>query len=232
VVTVEPFRAQPGERAAARIVLLPEGSSTVALQFEVGFTRAFFIDERRTGVPSCTVNPEIQRTASATAFFPPDCVPAASGSCLGVRVVLFDFFDRTAIPEGLIVSCDVRVRPDIAEGTYSVPIGKVIAADAAGMLLPRARGIDGVLEVRHNEPTPTRSATPVSTATPEPTSPPPCVGDCNGDRVVNIEELVVMVAAALGEPSQECVAADVNNDGSITIEEIISAVHSALSGCP
>ncbi len=232
VVTVEPIRAQPGERVLARVVLLPEGTNTVALQFEVEFAEAFVVAERRGGVPSCTVNPEIQRTASATAFIPAGCRPGTEGNCSGLKVVVFDFFDRAPIPEGVILTCDIEVRAEIPDGTYSVPVGKVIASDAAGMLLPGARGIDGVLEIRQNEPTPTFTATPLPTATPEPTPAPLCPGDCNGDDQVTIDELVGMVAVALDERSPQCVAADLNGDGLVTIEEIIAAVHSALYGCP
>jgi hypothetical protein len=60
-----------------------------------------------------------------------------------------------------------------------------------------------------------------------------CVGDCNGDGEVTIEELVSMVTIALGlQPTSGCTAGDATGDGEITIEEIISAVNNALNGCP
>lgn len=60
-----------------------------------------------------------------------------------------------------------------------------------------------------------------------------CVGDCNGDAEVTIDELVTMVNIALAtQPVTGCSAGDANGDGEITIEEIISAVNSALNGCP
>lgn len=59
-----------------------------------------------------------------------------------------------------------------------------------------------------------------------------CVGDCNGDNEVTIEELVGMVNIALGSrPVSECLAGDESGDGEITIDEIIKAVNNALSGC-
>ncbi|GBD25487.1 hypothetical protein HRbin30_00810 [bacterium HR30] len=60
-----------------------------------------------------------------------------------------------------------------------------------------------------------------------------CVGDCNGDREVTIDELVTMVNIALGtQPVAGCLAGDANNDGEVTIEEIVTGVNHALSGCP
>ncbi|GIV04382.1 MAG: hypothetical protein KatS3mg015_3212 [Fimbriimonadales bacterium] len=60
-----------------------------------------------------------------------------------------------------------------------------------------------------------------------------CVGDCNGDAEVTIDELVSMVNIALGtQPTTACTAGDASGDGEITIEEIISAVNNALNGCP
>ena len=60
-----------------------------------------------------------------------------------------------------------------------------------------------------------------------------CVGDCNGDGQVTVNELIVMVNIALGNaPLSQCTAGDANTDGEITINEIIAAVNNTLSGCP
>ncbi|MCX8071731.1 MAG: hypothetical protein N3C12_04695 [Candidatus Binatia bacterium] len=60
-----------------------------------------------------------------------------------------------------------------------------------------------------------------------------CVGDCNRDQEVTIDELVTMVNIALGaQPLSTCTAGDGNGDGEITIEEIIAGVNHALTGCP
>jgi hypothetical protein len=59
-----------------------------------------------------------------------------------------------------------------------------------------------------------------------------CVGDCNDDGEVTVDELVRMVNIALGsQVIGECLAGDANRDGEITIDEIISGVNSALNGC-
>lgn len=60
-----------------------------------------------------------------------------------------------------------------------------------------------------------------------------CVGDCNLDQQVTVDELITMINVALGTAGVgSCVAGDGNHDGDITVDEIISAVAHALSGCP
>jgi len=60
-----------------------------------------------------------------------------------------------------------------------------------------------------------------------------CPGDCSGDRLVTVSELIRAVNIALGAlPLSECMAADRDGDGTIVIAELIAAVNSALQGCP
>lgn len=62
---------------------------------------------------------------------------------------------------------------------------------------------------------------------------PSCVGDCNGDGEVSINELITGVNIALGSaPVSSCEAIDENGNGEVTINELISAVNNALTGCP
>jgi hypothetical protein len=65
-----------------------------------------------------------------------------------------------------------------------------------------------------------------------PPSVPTCVGDCGGDGVVTVDELLTMVNIALGDtPASHCPAGDGNEDGAITIDEILAAVNNVLAGC-
>jgi len=60
-----------------------------------------------------------------------------------------------------------------------------------------------------------------------------CPGDCNSDRAVTVDELLVMVNVALDNaPASACPSGDRNADGAITIDEILLAVGSALGTCP
>jgi hypothetical protein len=60
-----------------------------------------------------------------------------------------------------------------------------------------------------------------------------CVGDCNTDGEVTVDELLVMVNIAQGTAAlDDCEVGDANGDGEITIDDILVAVNSALSTCP
>ncbi|MEO8606154.1 MAG: hypothetical protein ABI629_26520, partial [bacterium] len=82
--------------------------------------------------------------------------------------------------------------------------------------------------------TPPPTASVVATATPTSATPPPlgCPGDCSGDSVITIEELVRNVAIALGtETLAQCPNADRDGDGVVGIGELARAVLAALDGC-
>ncbi len=60
-----------------------------------------------------------------------------------------------------------------------------------------------------------------------------CVGDCNGDGTVRINELIQGVNIALDEAQLDiCPAFDSDGDGAVRIGELITAVNNALNGCP
>lgn len=61
---------------------------------------------------------------------------------------------------------------------------------------------------------------------------PICAGDCAGDGVVAIEEVVLGVRIALGEALvAQCAAADRDADGTVAIDELLGAVANLLQGC-
>ena len=60
----------------------------------------------------------------------------------------------------------------------------------------------------------------------------PCVGDCNANGSVVINELIVGVTIALGSrPLSACEAFACQGDGTVPINCLIQAVNSALNGC-
>jgi hypothetical protein len=76
-------------------------------------------------------------------------------------------------------------------------------------------------------PTNAPTVTPLATITPT-----PCVGDCNSDGHVTVDEILTMVNIALGNAAvTTCQAGDANHDGHITVDEILTAVNNALNGC-
>jgi subtilase family serine protease len=86
----------------------------------------------------------------------------------------------------------------------------------------------------------TCSATPSATATPthDATATPsltviPCVGDCNNDGTVDVDEILTMVNVALGNAHVDiCPAGVADHDAEITVDEILTAVNNVLNGCP
>jgi hypothetical protein len=69
---------------------------------------------------------------------------------------------------------------------------------------------------------------------------PECVGDCNYDGAVTVDEIVTGVDIALGDyPLSVCPQLgrpwnpfDPNGDGLVTIDELLAAVNNAVAGCP
>jgi hypothetical protein len=61
---------------------------------------------------------------------------------------------------------------------------------------------------------------------------PPCIGDCNDDGVVTVDEILVAVQIALGGlPSAACPALTTDGSDTVTIDDILQAIDSALHGC-
>lgn len=59
-----------------------------------------------------------------------------------------------------------------------------------------------------------------------------CPGDCDLDTAVTVDEILKLVAIAIGQASiEDCQAGNTNRDETITVEEIVSAVNNALNGC-
>jgi len=76
------------------------------------------------------------------------------------------------------------------------------------------------------------------TPTPTPPGTTPCIGDCDGDGTVTINELILMVNIALSlkpicpnDANGGCLAGDATCDCQITVDEIIRAVANLLEGC-
>lgn len=75
--------------------------------------------------------------------------------------------------------------------------------------------------------------TPGTTATPTPTPRTACAGDCDGDGVVTMNEIIILMNIVLGAlPPSACSAGDGNHDGVIDINDIIIAQNNAVKGCP
>ncbi len=60
-----------------------------------------------------------------------------------------------------------------------------------------------------------------------------CTGDCDGNGVVQVDEIVRGVRIAIGDaPVDDCAAMDANGNGEVSVDELVRAVASVLDGCP
>jgi hypothetical protein len=131
---------------------------------------------------------------------------------------------KTWEPAGVPTRTATATATRTATRTLPPPSGTPTATPATGT--PTATSATG---------TPTATpATGSPTATPTATGPlGPCVGDCNGDRMVVISELIVGVNIALGEQLvSNCLPFDPSGSGAVEINELIIGVSNALNGCP
>jgi len=61
----------------------------------------------------------------------------------------------------------------------------------------------------------------------------PCVGDCNRDDIVTVDELLTMVNAALDDtPVDACATGDEDGDRRFSVDEVLFALQYAQQGCP
>jgi hypothetical protein len=99
------------------------------------------------------------------------------------------------------------------------------ASPVAGELLNVQRGVEGTVPAAHQAG--------ANVFLIHLGAPIPCVGDCNGDSQVTVNELIALVNIALGNADiSTCLPGDANHDMQITIDEILTAVNNALNGCP
>jgi hypothetical protein len=59
-----------------------------------------------------------------------------------------------------------------------------------------------------------------------------CVGDCSGDGVVTVDELLLGIGIGLARsPASHCAAFDPNIDAVVDVNEIVQGVGNLLEGC-
>jgi len=165
------------------------------------------------------------------------CAPLAKPPCGAASV------SQLAITDGAIIVIATPTPTITSTGTATVTASST--ATRTGTATPSPSG--ATTPTRTLTPTFTASATPSSspTGTPAPTStltpiltptltpsPPRCVGDCNNDGVVTVDEILMLVDFALQEASPSgCPVSDEDGNQQITLDEILTAVHNALNGC-
>jgi hypothetical protein len=135
--------------------------------------------------------------------------------------------------EGEVLKGLACLRDAHCDGSPCVATGKLCGDGFA--CVDDSNCITGTCEAGSVVPTPTPppSATVSPTASTPTPGPSACIGDCDGDGEVTVDNLLVMVNISLGTtPANVCPAGDANGDGEITVDEIIAGVNSLLTGCP
>ena len=177
---------------------------------DIGFDPLTPIAVAADGTPACHVG--IDSVEGRFAFRPPGCTPAVD--CDAVRALLLPVADSPPIADGAtLYTCAVAIAADAPPGTYPLSAALPTASGPHGDLV-LALASDGAIEV---------------TAPP----PPACVGDCDGDGVVAINELLIGVNIVTGAaPLSACRVLDQNGDGTVSVNELVRAVNNALNRCP
>jgi hypothetical protein len=195
---------------AVSLSLLGDAPPAVAgVQNDVGFDPLTPVAATLAGEPDCTVNPAIDKDATTFAFLPMGCAP---GSCSGIRAFVLSTGNSDPLADGVeLYSCNVAIAEAADLGSYALVAGMPVASAADSSMLP-AIASDGSVEVVE--------------------APPVCVGDCDADGMVAINELLIGVNIVTGGAVlSACEVLDVDEDGTVAINEIIQAVGNALSGC-
>jgi hypothetical protein len=129
-----------------------------------------------------------------------------------IRVFVESRQNTSPISDGALYVCTFRVAAFALPVTYPLKNENAIAFSPAGTQFQDVVGVDGSISI---------SLVPHA-----------CPGDCNGNKSVTVDELIVGVNIALGNMAIDtCAEFDLDGDGTVTVDELITGVNSALSGC-
>jgi DNA-binding beta-propeller fold protein YncE len=128
--------------------------------------------------------------------------------------------DRVAEP--LLADSDLRALASAAQ-----PLTYTCAPPGSGVRIGIDRDDDGIFDRDEID----RCGDPTDPATP-PRLAQACLGDCNRDCVVTIDELIRGVGVGLNTaPLDQCVAFDGDFDGTVAISELVQGIGRSLNGC-
>jgi len=123
----------------------------------------------------------------------------------------------TGVGDGTFTAAELF---DVGVGPHGVDTGNL--NNSGGIDIATANQDDSTVSVLLNNGAPGPTPTPGTG----------CVGDCDGNGSVTVDEIVTMVNIALGLADvSSCEAGDPSGDGNVTVDEILTAVNNALNGC-
>jgi hypothetical protein len=137
--------AIPGARVRFEVRLHTRGNPVVSVQNDIIFAAPVWVDAKANGRPACSVNPGIDKGATAFAFQPPGCTPGVD--CTRVRALVVAFDNLTPIADGtLLYTCIVRVAAAAPTGTYALRVTTTSGSGPNAEYLP-ADGRGGAIVV-------------------------------------------------------------------------------------
>ncbi len=134
-----------GQRVQVSVTVDTKGLDISGIQNDITFDPRAAVAARANGRPDCTVNPAINKNASAFAFQPPSCT--LSGDCNRLRALIIAIDNGDSIPDGAVLyTCNVDIAASAPPGTY--PLGNVDPlATSPEAIRVSAVGTDGQVSV-------------------------------------------------------------------------------------
>lgn len=125
----------PDTQVSIAVTLATEGAAVLATQNRIDFDRTVFVAPRANGQPDCTVEPAIDKSATAFRYTPLGCDPLAD--CTGVRAFVLAFDNLDPIADGAVLyHCTLAIAAHAAPGEYELTLTDLGASAAMGVLLP------------------------------------------------------------------------------------------------
>jgi len=161
-------------------------------------------------IPGCAVNPAINKEATTFAFVPDGCLETAD--CRGIAASVVSDVNDDPIPNGTtLYTCPIVIVRGTGDGTYPLVNSDVVALAPNGDPVP-ALGDNGAVVVHR----------PLIA----------CAGDCEGDGVVSMSNLIAGVNINLGMAElATCPAFDRDGDGLVLVHELLQGIRGAQDGC-
>jgi hypothetical protein len=149
VIALSSAIAEPGDQVTFTATLFGGSIIVVGTQNDIAFDGTDTpIAAKAGGGPDCSVNPDINTTASF-AFLPLGCEGVA---CTGVRAAVSSLEDTAPIPDGSILyTCKLNISPAARRNFYRLEASEVILSGPSGDRVPGA-SVSGEIYIRFPPP--------------------------------------------------------------------------------
>ncbi len=186
-----------------------------------------------TGTPTSTATPTPSATATSTrtptftGTATPPATPSASMTIAPTRTPTqtpTGSSTATPIPSFTPTSTPTSTAIGTPTATATTTAPSTPTATFTGVRTPTASGTVTATSNRTASPTATPTTTP-------PTPIAICVGDCNGDHSVAVEELLTLATVALGNAGPSSCPHGIPAGAQVDVRLIIQAVNNLMNGC-